>query len=1153
MRTALHGRTAIAATVLFAFAWDCGNAFAQDNSRDDSSTGATIKQTTVEDLQGISINKDNFKDFISVGNAGSDITARQRVFVIYNIGTKKYLAPGGYWGRHASLSDKPYLFWMQRRNEALGEHEKPFRYPTCQDDSIKFDGDPARFNINFLKQDFSSTYFGSQEGKGRSYATYKSVNIVGKDDTFKRNLLENLIITDGSDVTTNETTSNFQPEGKQFHSNRNLSEFVPSDGDALVAEIILPTEFNDQQSPCLFSIGPKIAEWNSGAQQGNLHFYYMADTKKVRSAYVPSYNKEGYKWDTKQTFTPGATVTIKIDKEGVHVGDELVYGKLEPAYSGVSDTDYAAKKAGDIILFQCDENGNYKLTNDNELIESTDGTGKPYSAKHTSYVYVDDPTDDNVNVFFSQKIIKEDDSYDSVDKFLAFAYDPNLKDRSSVGIFTDRSITGYTSSNTSYDRAQWTLVPADTDDQKGVYRLRMTMKSTLTGETTSEPQTYYLTAKGDRVYGSLAPTTTNDQHYYYHQMDEDGNWNKVDDYSMDMTSADLNEEDGGDNGLWKIITVDECSKLQDNSQDALLEPVDLTYLISDPAFTKKSGGLAQWQISDGLKSTDNTYGQAKLRIGYEGVYKTSPSDKNYYGGLNYNFDEDNSINYSGSQGNTLNTTHSQYQCVSIQNGGYGKFYQMVPVYKAGWYIIGCQGMSTSGAKLYVKNCGESAVGSVDDAIDDDAILYPLATITQDDYKKLVAEDATKVYWPLDSKMPMYNAAVWMNDPHVQAGQANIEKYKTQVAIYVPQVYTHTGLTQDYSILEIGIYVPQSEGQTATRAAADVEFTAFSSFQLYYSGTEEETKALLLNEDFTDLNYLEGTTETYTNVDLHLNRTFNARQWNTLVLPVSLTKEQFTGAFGNDAELIKVSKIEGRKLIFVNEEEETDGIYLQANHPYLIWTSKANGDYPKVYGELTNKTTTEVTVPKNHFLIKGVTLPVNNSSNDGYSFSDNPDYTIVNGDTKWLYTVKDETSAQNSDGTQKATFYGTLCKTYEDKSILADRPALSDGKSYYMKAGDSSNFYYRKNGSAYGLKGFRCWFVLDDDTNQQTKYAIEINGSSDETTKIDGINTDEGSDTISRYSDAVYNTSGQKVANGKRLDSLPAGVYIANGKKFVITK
>ena len=199
--------------------------------------------------------------------------------------------------------------------------------------------------------------------------------------------------------------------------------------------------------------------------------------------------------------------------------------------------------------------------------------------------------------------------------------------------------------------------------------------------------------------------------------------------------------------------------------------------------------------------------------------------------------------------------------------------------------------------------------------------------------------------------------------------------------------------------------------------------------------------------------------------------------------------------------------------------------------------------------LTNKASTQqmVQVPKNHFMIEGITLPENGSN--GYDFANQ-----TTNNWKYVVGAGDENSVSDGAG-NSAVFYGTLCKTFENKAILEGRPTLSNGMSLYMKAGDNSNFYYRKAGSPYGLNGFRCWFAVENPTTGTTgnKLAIEINGITDDTTNIDSINAGNGASTVSRYADAVYNLNGQKVAGGGNTSHLPAGIYIVNGKKVVVNK
>lgn len=1149
--------------------------FAQQN--DDT----TEAPTTMEELNGAVITKDNIVDYISVGNGGSgstsDGSASRRVFLIYNMGAKKFLSPGSFWGRHAALTDDPHLFWLQRRNETLSMHYQAIRWPASAEDNIDYSDDTkTNFGTYFLASSFANVHLGSKEGGGRSHATYNSIKIIKKDGTVKKDLLTNFYTTPNKSTaaTLKDITAPYSPNGEVFYTpDGALSDLDLSAGDELVAEITLPSTDN-KVNQNLLSLGQDVEAWSGPKDQGNIHIYYMLQNGlyTIQVAYCRNQNTGETKaqqdqFNTSKKYALGSTVTIRLNSQGISVDDQLIHSantyKVKLTYPADADAEtlkkYIYEKSGSVVKFKYD-GGVYILDANGYLQPTEDGTGKEYSINHNSYVYADGDVDQqHATLFISQRVIKEQGSHDNVDKFLAFAYDPNVTFEGAVGIYTDRSVASNSTGNNSREFAQWNFVPTSTP---GIYKLSLKMKKKLDGTSTdnNEPKSYYLTAKNTYVHGVNSDkediTDANANKYYYHQVDANGNWKRME-TTQAYTLADLDEDGSDDYSSWKVITLQEYNKLMGNNQKALEQAADVTHLLSDPNFLRKSGGLQAWTADATLNSTDSTYHQAKLRIGLDGDYKYYTKQTNYMGGHDYNYSASDYNNYASNSQNFFMSAHTQYMCATIQNGGYGKFYQKVNVYQSGWYILSCQGMSTVGAKLFIQDGNN--INS-----------YPLTSITQSDYQeKLVCSDASKTYWPLDQNMPMYNACVWMNDPNIEEGQANLDRYKTQVSIYVPRLESHDGYTQPYRTLTIGIEVPQTNGTT--------DFTAFDSFQLYYSGEDnykEYPRPLILNEEFTNLDYIDKTdvffhnengheVEIYKDTDLHLWRTFNPGYWNTLVLPVSLTKEQFTGAFGADAKLVEIKKITDTKLVFQDEVEETTQVggetikrYLKADKPYLIWTKKDKGDQPKRIGATleigSEGEIIEVSVPKYHFLIEGVTLEYNKADGiKGWNYAG-----LYNADNQGTYTVKNSTPAYDeTEGAETyeryATFYGTLCQTYEGTHILEGRPDLADGSSYYM--GSGSNFYRRAAGRVMGQKGFRCWFTYTDNRGGESaaaKYTIEYRGISDDVNSIEDI-FGEPEQKIAKYSDAIYNLNGQKVGKSGDFDKLPAGIYIVNGKKVYI--
>lgn len=83
-----------------------------------------------------------------------------------------------------------------------------------------------------------------------------------------------------------------------------------------------------------------------------------------------------------------------------------------------------------------------------------------------------------------------------------------------------------------------------------------------------------------------------------------------------------------------------------------------------------------------------------------------------------------------------------------------------------------------------------------------------------------------------------------------------------------------------------------------------------------------------------------------NLTMYFQRSFVEGEWNSLIMPVNLTKAQFDEAFGSDAKLAKANKVydsNGNLIIGFSLVEEdknnANSAYLVANTPYIINISK----------------------------------------------------------------------------------------------------------------------------------------------------------------------------------------------------------------------
>lgn len=237
---------------------------------------------------------------------------------------------------------------------------------------------------------------------------------------------------------------------------------------------------------------------------------------------------------------------------------------------------------------------------------------------------------------------------------------------------------------------------------------------------------------------------------------------------------------------------------------------------------------------------------------------------------------------------------------------------------------------------------------------------------------------------------------------------------------------------------------------------------------------------------------------YNNCRMILRRTFNGGKWNSLVLPVSLTEEQFHEAFGIGAQLSEIDCVttEGNnRIINFKTVQEADGTYLKENTPYIIYIEEAE---------------TEKHPADEQY----------ESIEDGVV--QGPIY-IVNSGVDYQMENDKDTKIEVPSNTPGLSYLG---------SYVSNQPLPKD--CYIFSNGNL--FHTSKE---YWMKGYRCWinYQTDDDT-PLAKFSVNNTA-----TGIDCI-----TDNIENADSHIYNISGQKIEN---TDNLPEGIYIINGKKLII--
>ena len=270
-----------------------------------------------------------------------------------------------------------------------------------------------------------------------------------------------------------------------------------------------------------------------------------------------------------------------------------------------------------------------------------------------------------------------------------------------------------------------------------------------------------------------------------------------------------------------------------------------------------------------------------------------------------------------------------------------------------------------------------------------------------------------------------------------------------------------------------------------------------------------------------------------NLTMYFQRSFvigddeDEDKWNSLIMPVSLTKAQFTQAFGETAQLAQANKVyeanNGNLVIGFSLVKETDAQspYLVANKPYII----------KVAREFIKK-----------HIIK----------------ENNPLQTIeVGALTGQVYTVDNSLAAGGISYTyDEATGDGPVSVDFPVEQAIKDKWGMNELKfigSYNNHQNLEKSNYIWNNGALYYLtktnhwmKGYRCWLAPTWKGNGSATgnaKLLTFGFGNGETTGIDMPSMGNTSG-----STKVYNLNGQRVDN---MLGVQPGIYIVNGKKVVV--
>ena len=262
-------------------------------------------------------------------------------------------------------------------------------------------------------------------------------------------------------------------------------------------------------------------------------------------------------------------------------------------------------------------------------------------------------------------------------------------------------------------------------------------------------------------------------------------------------------------------------------------------------------------------------------------------------------------------------------------------------------------------------------------------------------------------------------------------------------------------------------------------------------------------------------------------DTSENKVTNPK-WEALVLPVNLTVSQVKNAFGNDVQLSELVGLanKGHQIRFKTVKlNNTNEIAIKAGGCYVIKVTKApevgrNDEYPF---DIYNSTFGDYKVPMTYYgpiyQIDGVTRE--------YALTE-----LINKNQTGSYKDGVVTKTYTTDdGDLEFTGY-----FYWNQTAPKDAYVVSRGKMFYL---DANNTWTNLTGTMWKLEG--------TSFNGAKELSVDF-GDGDITNGISGI-TVEGENNVNAT--GIYNLNGQKVSDGTSTETLSKGIYIVNGKKYVV--
>ncbi len=258
-----------------------------------------------------------------------------------------------------------------------------------------------------------------------------------------------------------------------------------------------------------------------------------------------------------------------------------------------------------------------------------------------------------------------------------------------------------------------------------------------------------------------------------------------------------------------------------------------------------------------------------------------------------------------------------------------------------------------------------------------------------------------------------------------------------------------------------------------------------------------------------------------NLTMYFKRTFQPEKWNSIILPVNLTKAQFESAFGTTAKLSEAREVyQDEKSLVIGfkavEETVVNGqtVYLQANKPYIIWVDKTTvADHQNQ----TWSTTDAGTITGEIYMVD------KNEAGGGISYTYN-EATALNPVSEPFPIGEGIDASWGLTGLQFQASYDPA------QSLVIGDYGWNAGNLYHLR-------------KAHTMKGYRCWLTPTWASASQSQTTLSFGFGQGELTGVETAPSAEQQGELK-----VFNLQGQRLSS---LQGVQPGVYIVNGKKMVV--